>query len=282
MNPHATIYYDIDLTDARRTRSFLLRFSSCISFQDGLLPFRAQAWRCRLPDPNAYIEDTFGTSETRGIVGGVRQPILAAQSEAIERALGDALVLSFTQALDLVPNVNVVLVRGPAFPKTLGRFLSMRPSDRVVIAWVMSLTESQTHPIPLLFPLTWYEERSMAWDSEALINSFTHPEDRPVWAVEFLNTGDGAEAVTIIRDVLDNYKVGDDGLPRDLWCTQLLLRPRDASDYVFSEDRSAETYPAWLTQALSDGPVGGPALGKGLGLGRNLMIFPWRDIDVRK
>jgi hypothetical protein len=122
----------------------------------------------------------------------------------------------------------------------------------------------------------------MAWDSEALINSFTHPEDRPVWAVEFLNTGDGAEAVAAIRDVLDNYKVGDDGLPRDLWCTQRLLRPRDASDYVFSEDRSAETYPAWLTQALNDGPVGDPALGKGLGVGRNLMIFPWRDMGVPK
>jgi hypothetical protein len=275
MNPHATIWYDVDLTDARETRSFLLRFSSCISVDQGLLPFRSQAWKCRLPDPNIYIEDPFGTSETRGIVGGVNQPVLAAQSEAIERALGDALVLSFAQVFDLMPSVSVVLVRGPAFPKTVGRFLSMRPSRRVTVAWVMSLNDSRTHPLPLLVPLTWYEERSMAWDSEALINSFTHPETDPAWAVEFLNIGDSADAVTAIREVLDNYKTSDIGQPRDIWCAEQLLRPESMSDFVFTEE-SKQPYPSWMTKALTGGPVGSPKEF----IGRNLMIFPWQDVDA--
>jgi hypothetical protein len=281
MNPHATIYYDLDLGGARENRSFVLRFSCCVSFQPGLAVFRSQEWKCQLPNPNVYIEEPFGTSETRGIVGGVQQSILAAQSAAIERALGDALVLSFTQVLDEVPDVDVILVRGPAFPKTLGRFLSMRPSSRVTVGWVMSLKESQAHPIPLLFPLTWYEERSMAWDSEALINSFTHPETDPIWAIEFLNIGDSEVAVGAIRNVLDNYKTNDNGEPRDLWCARKLLRPGSASDYVFSKDKN-EPCPSWITEALSGGPVGPPEELEFDARNLKLLIFPWQNAAVSK
>lgn len=273
MNPHATIYYEIDLTGARENRSFMLRFSSCLSFEQGLLPVRSQGWKCRLPDPNIYIEDPFGTSETRGIVGGVDQPVLAAQSEAIERALGDALVLSFAEVFDLAPNVGVILVRGPAFPKTVGRFLSLRPSRRATVAWVMSLDDSRTHPLPLLVPLTWYEERSMAWDSEALINSFTHPETNPLWAVEFLNIGESGRAVEAIREVLDTYKT-DTGQPRDLWCAIQLLRPEGKPDFVWTE-QSKRSYPKWMKKALEGGPVGSP---KEI-TARNLMLFPWQGLE---
>jgi hypothetical protein len=246
-----------------------------VSFEKGLVPFRSQAWRCGLPDPNTYIEDSIGTSETRGIVGGISQPVLAAQSEAIERALGDALVLAFSQILDMQPDVGVVLLRGPVFPKTLGRFLSLRPSDRMIIAWIMALGESKTYPIPFLFPLTWYEERSIAWDSENLINSFTHPDRDPVWAVEFLNTGDNESAVQNIKDVLDNFKVGERGTPREFWCAEKMICPADAEEYVLSIDGPAIRCPEWLQHALTtDGPLGVPTMEGGLG--RNLIIFPWK------
>lgn len=278
MNPHATIFYDyhIDLAEARKTRTFGLKFCSCVSFEHGLKPVRFAAWQCQLPDPNAYTEDAFGTSETRGIVGGIAQPLLAKQSEAIERALGDALVLSFVQILDRVPSVKVILVRGPAFPKTLGRFLSIRPDEKLTIAWVMSLKETPTHPIPMLFPLTWYAERSMAWDSEALINSFTHPDVDPIWAVEFLNVKDGEAAVTAIRDILDNYKTNS-GEPRDFWCAEKLLCDPDALDYVFSENEKGN--PPWMSKALlteKETPVKKPKEQEFHG--RNLSIFPWRAV----
>jgi hypothetical protein len=249
-----------------------------VSFKKGLVPFRSQLWRCRLPDPNTYIEDSIGTSETRGIVGGVSQPVLAAQSEAIERVLGDALVLTFSQIVDLLPSVTVVLVRGPVFPKTLGRFLSLRPSEQIAIAWIMSLGESKTYPIPFLFPLTWYEERSIAWDSENLINSFTHPESAPNWAVEFLNASDTEDAVRNIKDVLDNFKFGDREVPRDFWCAERMIRPQDAEDYVLSVDPPGKECPEWMQKALTtDGPVGAPTMeGDAVGLGRNLTIFPWK------
>lgn len=277
MTPYATIYYDVNLDNARSKRSFLLRFSSCIAFEKGLVPFRSESWNCSLPNPNSYIEDSVGTAETRGIVGGIHQPILAAQSEAIERALGDALVLSFTQVLDLVPNIGAVLVRGPVFPKTLGRFLSMRPSDRLIIAWVMSLTDSQTHPMPMLFPLTWYEERSMAWDSEMLINSFTHPESSPAWTVEFLNVHDNKMAVEVIKNILDNYIVVGDGKPRNFWCARQLLCQSDQRGYVFEPANSKDDYPEWIVDALTSGTVvGTPAIDEGIGVSRNLVIFPWK------
>jgi hypothetical protein len=236
-------------------------------------------WRCGLPDPNTYVEDSIGTSETRGIVGGVSQPVLAAQSEAIERALGDALVMTFSQILDLLPSVSVVLVRGPVFPKTLGRFLSLKPSERIAIAWIMSLGESRTYPIPFLFPLTWYEERAIAWDSENLINSFTHPETDPIWAIEFLNANDNEEAVRDIKNVLDNFKFGKEGVPRNFWCAERIIRPFDADDYVLSVDGAAKGCPDWMQKGLTDGgPVGAPTMeGDSVGLGRNLVIFPWTN-----
>jgi hypothetical protein len=278
MSSHGILYYDLDLDRARIERSFTLRFCSALSSEKGFVPVRSQLWRCKLPDPNVYVEDTFGTSETRGVFGGVSQPVLAAHSEAIERAIGDAMVLAFAQLLEEAPHVNTFLIRGPAFPKTLGRFLSLRPPDGTVIAWLMPLKDIDGPPLPALFSLNWYQERSVAWDSEALVNSFTHPESNPMWAVEFFAGGKPAETVRAIRYVLDNHIHKESGLPRDFPCARGLLRPPNGADFVFASGHIAEV-PDWMEpQLVKSEVVSVPELEDTVGVARNLMRFPWRNL----
>ncbi len=226
----AVLYYDIDLSTARTERVVSVSVASGLSGQTGYSPLRTYVWRCALPDPNKYLEESFGTSEVKGIIGGIKQSFLAAQSELIERALGDALTVAFTHALDKVPDVRAVFVRGPAFPKTVGRFLSLKPPVDLEIAWVTGLGQQHDsrHPTSLLFPLNWFGNRSMAWDHEGLINSFTYPSETPQWAVEFLERDQIVSKVSSITNLLDTVRTVD-ALPPAVELTKRLLLASDTN-----------------------------------------------------
>ena|ERR1035437_8908505 len=133
------IAYERTVKESDSAQVCSLRFASCLSRNYGVTPMRSEDWVCRLPDPAKLVRRAFGYSETRGIVGGVDDPILAAQSETIERLLGDALTVCLAQLLEVQP--QLIFVLGPCYPKTLGRFLSLRLPASTAIVWLTRLRQ---------------------------------------------------------------------------------------------------------------------------------------------
>ncbi len=237
------------------------------SATDAIYVLRSERWACRLPDPNRFAHEPIGVSETRGIVGGVEQPVAAAHSETIERSISDALTVAFTEVLDDVDGVSMILIRGPAFPKTLGRFLSLRAPVEMNVAWITPF-EELVGGAPLT--LNWFGARSMAWDYESLLNSFPYPEAEPKWTVEFLDLGESRARYHAIVQAIDVTRSKSLAVPRALAFAETRLLPLNEHSYVATTDDA----PAWLTANLPD-YVLAPSITSGEG--RGAVLFRWKE-----
>jgi hypothetical protein len=98
-----------------------------------------QTWYFNYP-PVDGMPGRFGTSETLGLLGGVKNAKQFRYSEAVERALGDVLTTMICEILDgndIDPEGGAtILTLGLAFPKVVGRVLSLRPPERVRFGWL--------------------------------------------------------------------------------------------------------------------------------------------------
>jgi hypothetical protein len=262
-----------DLNFGAEQSAFEIHIASVVASRDGVSPLRCQKWIAALPDPNKYVEEFFGTSETRGIVGGVRQPILKEQSEIIERSLGDALTVCFADIVDGLSNVDTIIVLGPAFPKVLGRFLSLHPPKALNIAWIYPLSASQDFPLlRMLSPLNQYGGRAMDWSREALLNSFTFPISNPKWLVEFVDLGEREESFKYLKAILSDHS-GEEELPRELAFARHLFQAQGEKSFVRS--RSTPDLPDWMLIDIPD--VAAPILTKAFGSQESeLPFFRWQ------
>jgi hypothetical protein len=256
------ISYSIGSFENFPEHRFPLSFASCIAQDLGVTPLRSERWMCRLPDPTKLVPRSPGYSETRGILGGIADPILAAQSEVIERVIGDALTIALVQLLELQP--AVIFVKGPCFPKTLGRFLSLRLPVSSTIVWIARLrpganTSNQMAMIPS-------SARKVAWDQDELLNGFTHPDGDPRWLAEFLDIGDRTAKTRIIKESLDRF--GEKDGPREMRFSEAIFLPDEQPNFV---KQTRVDVPQWLVAQP-------PVLVKRVPLAaKGPVIFEWAD-----
>lgn len=92
--------YKLEINELSALQTVGVTFAWAVQSTEGLTITAPRKWRCRLPNPAEYVDTYFGTSEIKGILGGVAQPLLAAQSESVERVLGDALTVAFAEIMD--------------------------------------------------------------------------------------------------------------------------------------------------------------------------------------
>ena len=260
-----------DLTDG----TFTITFTWAIESIDGVSISPPRRWKLRLPDPIEFVDRPFGTSAVRGILGGVAQPWLFAQSEAVERCLGDACTVALAEIIDSGQfQPSIVMLLGPAFPKVLGRFVSLRPPTDIPICWVTPL-----NTLPLmeqlwrqLLPLQAGAGPAMSWSNETLLNHFRYEQSQTskFW-VQYLDYGDDEKTVEMIQHVLEKRTIkrsfleaksnqneisSDAELPRQLRLAidVVQLGPRENTvsykglNFLNAEDASRMTY---LGQAVN-------------------------------
>jgi hypothetical protein len=204
LDPIGAVSYKINLSEILSKDIFWLQFASCFADETGILVIRAESWRCALPQPGFIATADRGYSEARGIVGGIPDALQAAQSAVIERVIGDALALSVCEIVDKGLS-DTILLRGPAFPKTLGRLLSLRFPEHVTVAWITPLQPSSTSNDEtdiLLRRLVKSEIRLLAFQHEYLLTSFSYPENKPTHVVDFVDNGDSSQKRKRLVDLL--------------------------------------------------------------------------------
>lgn len=162
-----------------------------------------ETWQFKLPQEPGFSRDRFGASETRGLLGGVPSSRLQKLSEQSERAIGDVLTYALCQVIDFIglerdADLTRVFVFGPALPKVVGRFCSLRLPESVAIAWICPV------PFPdwiasrgdelLLIPqrhLTMEASQGFgagaeSWEQEALVNGFKWAANENSYVVQHL------------------------------------------------------------------------------------------------
>lgn len=97
-----------------------------------------RTWEFSYQSADGFMVEKLGASETRGLFGGVENQRQKIYSEACERAIGEVLTISLCEILDGQDNEGdvSVIILGPALPKVVGRFASLRPPSNVNIIWV--------------------------------------------------------------------------------------------------------------------------------------------------
>jgi len=97
-------------------------------------------WKVTFPTiPEGQQRKPLGASETMGFLGGISDPLMAKKSEIFERVVGDALTVSLCFIIDNLPNSKQeleIFTLGPAMPKVIGRFASLRIPQHVRIFWI--------------------------------------------------------------------------------------------------------------------------------------------------
>jgi len=126
---------------ARENDSFRLTVTYVKSHGEGVRGWVRcpQSFDFRYP-PYDGIPRRFGTSETFGLLGGVSNEKQSLYSEACERSIGDVLTSIICEILDGdlqgdAPEATI-LIFGVAFPKVVGRILSLRPPETVGFLWL--------------------------------------------------------------------------------------------------------------------------------------------------
>jgi hypothetical protein len=123
-----------------RNGGFTIAAAYAVSYDDGAGYIRApQTWQFLYPAVDGLPRTgTFNASEILGLLGGAPNRREELLSEAFERALGDVLTTYFCESLDffIKSDSALLLVSGVAFPKLIGRVLSLRPPENVAIAWI--------------------------------------------------------------------------------------------------------------------------------------------------
>jgi len=262
------LFYNLDFTQTEERLSCRLSVASSMAAPAGATLLRSISWRCRLPDPNEYVQQPYGSSETIGLIGGVNHPLRAAQSEAIERVLGDGLTQAFAHLLDMGEGVSLVLVRGPAFPKALGRFLSLRSPSSVKVAWVSPLSAHsfafQWNPN---LGLSWTGPRGINLDADGLLSSFGYPLENARWLVEFLDVESSTDRVKRVTESLNHllaaHFIADHPWPRELAFAKEGLLPQAKPCFIGPET----TAPDWFEPPST-------LVGKPLST-RKRLIYPW-------
>lgn len=132
--------------------TFRLNFSYAILDEGVGFVRKPIQWMIAMPPANGFAPVHYGTSEVRGLFGGVRNEQLAAYSESAERAIGTAVTVGLCELLDhdwhktfagfrgQPPEgpgpAQRVLILGPALPKIVGRVASLRPPAGRNISWL--------------------------------------------------------------------------------------------------------------------------------------------------
>jgi hypothetical protein len=135
----AGIAWKLDYDDLEG-KSFKIHWALCWSENGGKWAHikTPESWNFTLPPKSGFTSEQFGASETRGLLGGVASIRLESLSEQCERAIGDVLTYAVCQMVDrcdLPPSIKIMIF-GPALPKVVGRFCSLRLPDTVTIAWI--------------------------------------------------------------------------------------------------------------------------------------------------
>src|ERR1043165_2782252 len=80
-----------------------------------------------------------GASETLGLLGGIRSESQAIISESIERNIADLMTMCLADLLHMLEPTTLIarsdtkyllIAQGPALPKAVGRFASLRPDRK--------------------------------------------------------------------------------------------------------------------------------------------------------
>jgi hypothetical protein len=214
-----------------------------------------QTWQFAMPEEFGFARERFGASETRGLVGGVESPRLARLSEQFERAVSDVMTYALcgrlNQSLQKQDDEGSVFVFGPALPKMIGRFWSLRLPEQVRIAWICPV------PFPgwlaergdelLLVPgrhLTLSEDdlKSTAyhlWEDESLVAGFRWQHESTDYIVQYLlhrsfqNSVVDELGLKELKGVVAGF-AGDLWLPREIIAAagQVDLQTRDPYDPI--------------------------------------------------
>jgi len=96
-----------------------------------------QTWRFSYPVSDGVVSK-LGASKTLGILGGMENRRQYLCSEMLERAIGDVLTAAICEILESGVTVNrtTIVVFGLAFPKLVGRVLSLRMPRHVGVVWM--------------------------------------------------------------------------------------------------------------------------------------------------
>ena len=183
--------------------SVSVSIASCLADDDGVELLCAFGWICPMPDPNRYIEGPHGTYETIGLLGGVLQRLAAAQSEAVERAISDGLTLALAQMLDLEQGSKLIIIPGPPFPKSVGRFLSLRPPQNTIIAWVSSSGNDDNLPHNKSVALP---RRFTALRGEGLITSIPFDKNKLHCWIEYIDVDGSIARQNMVTKTLNQLR----------------------------------------------------------------------------
>jgi hypothetical protein len=150
----AGIAWKLDCKDLDQSSKFKVHWAWCRPTENGdcAIIQKPQTWLFTAPQVSGFLSDSFGASETRGLLGGIASPTLAMLSEQCERAIGDVLTYAVCKVLDSLDQKDVslkIFIFGPALPKAVGRFCSLRLPDDISIAWISPL------PLP-----SWISDRA--------------------------------------------------------------------------------------------------------------------------
>ena len=238
------VVYKVQAADTLAERALAVDFTSCSGIEQGVNALRSERWSCKLPDPRKVIPRSYGYSEAAGVfVGGVSDPVLAAQSEAIERSVGDALTISMVQLAEDLP--DLIFVKGPCFPKVLGRFLSLRLPKSLTVAWLTALSSDNVLPS---YVSTLSSVRKVLWDHDDLLNGFTFPEENPKWLIEFVDVGDRLFKIDIIKSFLSTVTRH---LPRVMRFCEGIYLPQGEVNYIRGQRKnSRRDVPEWLVNTV--------------------------------
>jgi len=174
---------------------------------------------------NGFKTEKFGASQTRGIFGGVENVRQRVFSEVAERAIGDSLTVVLSEILARSENETRVEIFGPALPKIVGRFASLRPRSNVKICWVC----------PTIFP-DWIAERA----NEVLVIpryvSLDSSLDHESWEDEPLIVGYESEigGIPMIIQHLQLWDKTEIDLPTSNWAEPEFVRAFLSREIRFS------------------------------------------------
>lgn len=187
------LHIDEDGVDANKTVG--LSFAYCWRDGESGKGFlrRPRTWRIQLPSGRDFSIAKFGSSETRGVLGGVENDRKRIVSESVERAIGDAITIGVIEVIDEFSRnwkESWIVINGPALPKVVGRLASLRPPSNVGIGWMCQQPVSNWFGYAvgaeLLLPTYAKSISGTRWEHEDLVDGYeTSQFDRNV-VVQYL------------------------------------------------------------------------------------------------
>lgn len=143
-----------------------------------------RTWKFPVNSIDGFEQERFGTSETRGWFGGIKNKAQEHYSELCERAIGEVLTVMLCEVLDEVSNdPGQIIILGPSLPKVVGRIAALRPPAKLSIKWIcpkpmpdwIAEGASEIHLLPK-YPLrdTSAKLAGDEWEDESIISGYTY------------------------------------------------------------------------------------------------------------